>query len=103
MKLRTLFLHAAPLALFSCAHAMSPVTGWVYTEVKAPLTATSNGEGSKKGESCAKSILGIVGLGDASIEAASKNGSITKVSRVDYTSENILGFYAKFCTVVTGN
>ena len=103
MKLSTIFLHVAPLALFSCAYAVSPVTGFVYTDVKAPVTATANGEGSKKGESCAKSILGIVALGDASIEAASKNGTVTKISRVDYTSTNILGFYSKFCTVVTGN
>jgi len=85
-----------------CAKASSPVNGLLFSDVKAPISATSSTANSKTGEACASSILGLIATGDASIETAKKTGGITEVGSVDHSSMNILGFYAKFCTIVKG-
>jgi TRL-like protein family len=93
------------LAMFSTGCAMSmgnPVTGALYSGNQGPTAATSNPIGAKKGESCAMSILGIVGLGDASIASAAKAGGVSKISTVDSNNFQVLGIYATNCTVVTG-
>jgi hypothetical protein len=41
--------------------------------------------------------------GDASIEAAKKNGGITTVSSVDTKVKSILGIYTTYTTTVRGN
>lgn len=59
----------------------------------------------KKGEACVENILGLVAFGDSSLEAAKKEGRITKVSNVDrtYTSFSFyIPFYQKGCTVALG-
>lgn len=88
--------------LSSCAAASSPVTGGLFSDVKAPLAVTSNSVGSKVGTSSAKSILGWVALGDASIDTAAKKAGITKISHVDYHKTNILSFFATYEVVVYG-
>jgi hypothetical protein len=80
----------------------SPVTGFIYTDASAGEIATSNTAATKQGEACATSILGLVGTGDASIQAAMKDGDIKAVSYVDSTSTGILGVYATYCTLVSG-
>lgn len=83
--------------------ANAPVSGSIYLGAQGATNATSNDVGSKTGESCATSYLGIIGLGDASIAAAAKAGGVTKISSVDSDNMAILGLYAKNCTVVSGN
>lgn len=102
MKLKFLVVLSA-LAMFAmgCAAAHSPVTGFLYTDVKGPINAQA-GSGTKTGEACVTSILGWVATGDASINAAKKAGGISDVTAVDHSSTSILGLYAKFCTQVTG-
>jgi hypothetical protein len=92
-----------PIVLTGCAMAMSPVTGFVYSDVKAPLVATNHDNSSKVGRALCTSILGIVAQGDASIQAAAAAGGITQIHHVDYECWSILGFYAKFTTVVYGD
>ncbi len=58
---------------------------------------------SKKGESCARSILGIIAFGDASIETAQKKGGINEISHVSYKLFNLLLLYSSLCTEVSGN
>ena len=82
--------------------AVAPVTGFWYTEVKAPGTATSNPSYSKVGTATCTSLLGLVATGDASIETAAKSAGITKIHHVDYQSKSILGIYAEFTVVVYG-
>lgn len=79
-----------------------PLTGFLYTEGTAPYHATEVSSGGKTGSACATSILGLVATGDASIAAAMKAGGIKEVTAVDYSKKNILGFWAEFCTIVTG-
>lgn len=63
---------------------------------------TSNALGTKVGQASATSILGIVGTGDASIQAAAKKAGITKISHVDESATSVLGIYAKYTTTVYG-
>lgn len=97
-----LALALAALSTGCAMSANSPVTGFVYGASKGATAATSNDVGTKTGQSCASSILGVYGSGDASIAAAAKAGGITKISAVDSDNFGVLGVYAKNCTVVTG-
>jgi hypothetical protein len=56
----------------------------------------------KEGHSQAMSILGWIGLGDASISAAMADGGIKKVHHVDMDSFNVLGIYATYTVKVYG-
>jgi hypothetical protein len=79
----------------------TPAIGVFVTEVKGPI-AVGDGVGtSKTGRACAQSIMGLVAMGDASIEAAKKAGGIKKVATVDHESKWTVVF-GTFCTVVTG-
>ena len=93
---------AAAMILTGCAGVMSPVSGSLYMSVKGPLAISPQPGMSKTGTASASSILGLIAMGDASIEAAAKAGGITKIHHVDYESTNILGLYATFTTVVYG-
>lgn len=87
---------------FGCAIARSPVTGFLYSDVKSPVVATEAYGGSARGEACATSILGAYASGDASLEAAKKNGGVVQINAVDGTAYSFLGIYAKYCTIVYG-
>lgn len=104
MKIKTLIVAAgAAFMLSSCGAAvMTPAAGYLYTDVKAPLTATSNSGSGKVGSGEIASILGIVATGDASIESAAKSAGITKIHHVDYHTKNILGVYATWTVFVYG-
>jgi len=91
------------LALSGCAVVAAPLSGSVYTSMTYPSFAGSTaGPGMKRGESTATSILGIVATGDAGVEAAARNGGITKIHTADTKATGILGIYATYTTVVTG-
>lgn len=89
------------LGLSSCS-SISPYAGGVYTDVTSPFTATSNNLGTKVGISQATNILGIVALGDASIQEAAKQAGIQKISHVDQKRFSVLGVFARIETVVYG-
>jgi len=91
------------LFLFSgCATVQSPVTGFLVTSVRGPITATAGQSYSKMGTATATSILGIIASGDASIDAAMKNGGVTKIHHVDFKANSFLGIVASYTTVVHG-
>ncbi len=99
-----LIIAAIAFMVSSCgAYVASPLTGFIYSDVKAPLTATSNPVASKVGTAEATSILGIVATGDASIEAAAKKAGITRISHIDYEANSVLGVFAKFTVYVYGD
>ena len=86
-----------------CATSMSqPQMGLLYSSVDFGTGATSNPAGNRVGEACAKSILGLVAWGDASIEAGRRNGGITQITSVDASTWSILGVYGSYCTMVRG-
>lgn len=95
-------LLAAPIITGCAAYSVTPVSGALFTDVRAPLAATSNSESSKVGTAEAVSYFGLIATGDASIETAMKNGGITKIHHVDYHSTAIFGIYATFTVTVYG-
>ena len=93
---------AIAVATSGCASVHSPVNGFYYVGVKGPGGATGEPRGMKRGEAKATSILGLFAFGDASIETAARNAGITKITHVDYESQQVLGLFASFTTVVYG-
>jgi hypothetical protein len=91
------------LGLSACATTTrAPVIGLLFNGSRAGELVTSAPAATKRGESCAHSVLGLVAFGDASIAAAKRNSGIRVVSSVDGDNLSILGVYAKYCTIVTG-
>jgi uncharacterized protein YceK len=75
----------------------------IYSDTKANDQVTDvNVTPAKTGEACSTSILGWVTTGDSSVPTAAKAGGIKKIASVDNNFMQVLGIYAKFCTVVTG-
>jgi hypothetical protein len=107
-KLTILLVSLLAITMFSgCAMVMTPVgMGSIYTDVKAPQVAASvnyDATGfAKVGSATASNILGWIVMGDAGIQAAMKNGGITKVHHVDYKASSILGIYATYTLYVYG-
>lgn len=105
--LRTTFLLllAFPAtSLLACAAVVvSPVgNGVLFTTVRGPINANPEAESGRSGEACASNILGLVAFGDASIEAAKRNGGIHRVATIDYEATTIFAIYSKFCTQIRG-
>jgi hypothetical protein len=94
-------LAGCALLLNGCATGMSPAGVGLITDVKGPITATDL-SGSKQGKACAKTIIGLLISGDASIEAAKKAGGISKVATADYHTKGYYPFIGETCTLVTG-
>lgn len=90
------------LGTTGCIAVATPAVGLIYTDVKGPIEGEGN-IGSKEGKACARSILGLVARGDASIEAAAAQGGIETVTTVSHHTNNVLGIVGKFCTVVRGS
>jgi hypothetical protein len=108
MKKTVVFLVVAlfsVILLASCGHIVqSPAAGGIFTEVKAPLvTGPTTARATKVGTAMAKTVLGLVATGDASIETAMRNGGITRIHHVDYEAKSILFFYGEFTTIVYGD
>ena len=100
-KLMCLFgLIAFLPVLIGCATAY-PVGG-LYTELKLPVGADGAGQSLKVGTAECTSILGLVATGDASFEAAMKNGGIRKVNHADWDAKNILGIIGNYKLTVYG-
>jgi len=57
---------------------------------------------SKVGEAKAINVLGIVAIGDASIQTAMKSGQITKIHHVDCKVYSILGIFCEVTMLVYG-
>ena len=57
----------------------------------------------KRGEACSYNVLGIVAVGDGSIQAAKTRGGVNIVSHFDKNLTNIFWLFGKACTVVYGS
>jgi len=90
----------ALVLLTGCATYV-PVGGF-YVQGKQGLQ-DNNEAASKVGRACMNSYLSLIAVGDASVEAAKRNGSITKVATIDYEVNNVFGFIGEYCTVVKGS
>jgi TRL (tRNA-associated locus)-like protein len=104
-KASIIFILSFTVLLSGCvALVPSPLTGFIYSDVKAPFPGMKCdfAQSPKMGESTAISILGWVAVGDASLETAAKSAGITKIHHVDFRSTNFFGAYATFTTIVYG-
>jgi hypothetical protein len=84
-----------------------PPQGWVFSQYKAPLSADLQGvkadPAPKVGKAEVQNILGLVAVGDCSLEAAAKSENISTVQYADYEYFNVLGVYQRFTLFVHGN
>jgi hypothetical protein len=86
----------------NCALSGFGPIGGLFTDHKIGVFATGT-EGSKKGNACATSILGLVAYGDASVEEAARKSNISKISNINLHSFSVLGVYGTLCTHVQGD
>ena len=89
--------------LSGCQPVAAPVMGVLMLDTQYGDSATAGPAPTKQGKACAKSIMGLVATGDASIQAAKANGGISTISHVDHSANSILGIVAEWCTIVKGN
>ena len=104
---KTALLVVAAIGLAGCAgmNFASRANGpyGIYSDTKANTAVTDVAvTPAKTGEACSMSILGIVTTGASSVPTAAKAGGIKKIASVDNTFMQVLGLYAKYCTVVSG-
>ena len=78
------------------------MVGGIYAGYDAPFAVTSNEIGSKVGTASTVSVLGLVAVGDGSIDIAAKKGNIKKISHVDVKTLSVLGLFTKHTYVVYG-
>lgn len=81
-----------------------PSAGFLFARLDAPLSISydETAVATKCGESVSESFLGLIAIGDSSIQTAAKNGKLRKIHYADYRFYNILGLYSKFTTLAYG-
>ena len=93
---------SAMFLLSSCGFVADGPFGWVYTDSKTPIAIGPSATGSKLGKACIHSFFGAIAVGDASIEAAMKEASITSIHTINKDNLSIFGTYTRQCTLITG-
>lgn len=97
-------IHGLPLLalifLTSCGTGFGPQGAIVFHRIGVYGDVV---EGDKYGESCARSILGLVAYGDASVDAAATPAGIRKINTINLDSFSLFGVYSSLCTVVRGD
>jgi len=64
---------------------------------------TGNAKALQVGEACSTSFLGLLAIGDSSINTARKKANLQKIAFVEYEVLGVLGvFVHKFCVKVHG-
>lgn len=81
-----------------------PPTGAIFNNTRVPLDVDfeKTEYGPKTGAASTNCILGLIAWGDASAEAAAKNGDITTIEYLDYEYMNVLYIYQRFTTIAHG-
>lgn len=104
--MKKLVMSAAAVVALTLASCSTITTGSgvgvLYTGVTEGQIATSNEVGTKVGESSTIGVLGLVSIGDASIQKAAKQAGISKISHVDVKKTSVLGLFASYKTIVYG-
>ena len=91
------------VGMSSCATMSSQAgIGALYMDVQTGEQVTSNARGSKVGTASVNNILGLVVMGDASVEAAAKSAGIKKISHVDSQKKSLLGIFGSYKVFVYG-
>jgi len=80
--------------------------GCLYTNVLAPYDTNldKTNLGQKQGKASMESVLWLIAWGDASTNAAAKQGGIATINHMDREYLNVLfGLYTKTTTIVYGD
>ena len=93
----------AGLASQSGCITMGRPVGLIYTNYDVNHNVTQNKLGTKTGESCAKSVLGLFAWGDASAATAARAAGINTIASVDDNLFSVLGIFESLCTRVSGD
>ena len=102
--MKKLYVLSLIFMMSACTIApFTPPQTMLYTSIKAPLSIEFDKTelGSKKGKANSYSFLGLISVGDVSIQKAAQNGNITKVNHADYAHFNLL-FFQKTSVIVYG-
>lgn len=77
---------------------------WSFNDFSSPVDITFQGEsiGSVHGTSEAQAFFGLFSFGDASLQAAARNGNLATINHIDCSVLNILGIYTAYETRVYG-
>ena len=81
-------------------------SGCLYTNIRTPLDTNVDQTqiGSKVGRASAQSVLFLVATGDASVEAAARNGGLTVINHLDVENQIILfGLFSKTTMIAYGD
>jgi hypothetical protein len=90
------------LALFTGCATQVPV-GFILIDNTLPLqVGDAAAKSTKVGTATSQSYVGMIAVGDSSIETAAKNGGITKINHVDWKVKNMLGLIGEYTTTVYG-
>ena len=95
--LTTCLMGCATTALYT------PTPGILLTNVQGPITATAHPTYSKSGTASSLSILGLIGVGNASISSATQKAGITTIHHVDYKLTSFLVLFTKYTVTVYGD
>ncbi|MDE6811230.1 MAG: TRL-like family protein [Muribaculaceae bacterium] len=96
-------LATCALTLASCSTISTRSgVGVLYTGVKEGEMVTSNQLGDKVGTASSIGVLGLVNVGDASIQNAANSAGIKKISHVDAKKTSVLGLFASYKIFVYG-
>lgn len=105
-------LLVSSMFLMGCATNLFPggptPAGGLVTSVRAPALALAvavdpTAKPIKTGKASAGAFLGLIAAGDASIEAAMKNGDISRIHHVDHEVNSfLLGLWVGDTTIVYG-
>ena len=94
------------LVLMLFVNLNAQAMGLFYTNATYPVTATGTKVKDlstlKKGSASANNILYFVEVGDASIDKASKNAGITRISYIDVQQKSIFIFWSRTTVNVYG-
>jgi hypothetical protein len=107
MMLSLLLGSALVLSVSGCGYYYAPVmppTGMAFSSVSGPMDidAETTKVSPKMGESSSICVLGLFAFGDASVDAASRNGNLSNIEYLDYKYLNVLGFFQSFTTRAYG-
>lgn len=104
--MRKVILSCAALVAMTLASCSTIGTqsgiGSLYTGVSEGQMVTSNQLGTKVGKGSTIGVLGLVSIGDASIQSAANSAGIKKISHVDCKKMSVLGLFAKYDILVYG-
>jgi TRL (tRNA-associated locus)-like protein len=84
------------------------VSGLIYTDTTSPsqnltVAVDKDAKAIKKGESSNKAFLGMFAFGNGGVDAAMKDGNITRVHHVDHSVHHFLFYlFVKDKTIVYG-